>query len=171
MRAFAVLTWILFLATLLATGAALIFVFPRFTPAAARTIETDPWRSLGIGAIALLGVPALMVALFVTVIGIPLGLVLLAAYLVAWLVGYLVGAVFLGSVGARRLQGQREGAPSSGALVLGLAAALVVLGLLRLVPVIGGLASLATLLLGMGALVTQLYRAYRGRERAQPTAT
>ncbi len=170
-RAFAVLAWLFLLPALLATGAVMILAFPRFTPAAAQTIETDPWRSLGIGAIALLGAPGAMVALFVTGIGIPLGLVLLAGYLVALLVGYLVAALFLGIVGVRRLGRQRQPVPSKGALVLGLLAALVVLGILRLVPILGGLVSLAALLFGMGALVTQLYRTYRGGGRAPPTAT
>lgn len=170
-RAFAVIAWALLLPALLVTGAVMILVFPRFTPAAAQTIETDPWRSLGIGAIALLGAPAVMVALFVTGIGIPLGLVLLAAYFVALLVGYLVAALFLGIVGVRRLGGRRQLAPSKGALVLRLLAALVVLGILRLVPVLGGLVSLAALLFGMGALVMQLYRKYRGGAGAQPTVT
>lgn len=46
--------------------------------------------------------------------------------------------------------------------MLRLLAALVVLGILRLVPILGGLVSLAALLFGMGALVMQLYRTYRG---------
>src|SRR6266540_973335 len=171
-RAFAVLTWLLLLPALLLTGAVMIFAFPRFTPAAAQAIETDPWRSLGVGALALLGAPAVMVALFVTGVGIPLGLILLAAYLVALLVGYLVAALFVGLVGVRRLRGEPPGSPipKRGPLVLRLLAALVVLGILRLVPVLGGLVSLAALLFGMGALVMQLHRAYRGGERAQPAA-
>ncbi len=171
-RAFAVLTWLLLLPALLLTGAVMIFAFPRFTPAAAQAIETDPWRSLGVGALALLGAPAVMVALFVTGVGIPLGLILLAGYLVALLVGYLVAALFVGLVGVRRLRGEPPGSPipKRGPLVLRLLAALVVLGILRLVPVLGGLVSLAALLFGMGALVMQLHRAYRGGERAQPAA-
>ncbi|HEX9305889.1 MAG TPA: hypothetical protein VF894_00265 [Anaeromyxobacter sp.] len=169
--ALAVLGWLFFLAALLATGAVMILVFPRFTPAAAQVIATDPWRALGIGALALVGAPAVMVALFVTGVGFPLGLVLLAAYPVALLAGFLVAALFLGSAGLMRVRGQPPGAPTRGALVLGLAAALVILGVLRFVPVLGGLASLAALVFGTGALVVQLHRAYRGGERAQPTAT
>ncbi len=161
--AFAVLVWILLLAGLFVTGAVMILLFPRFTPAAAQTIRTDPWRSLGVGTLVLLGAPALMVALFVTGIGVPLGLVLLAAYLVALLVAYLLTALSLGMAGMRRLAS--EPAPSRGTLVLGLLGALVVLGLLRLVPVLGGLVSLAALLFGNGALVTELHRSYRGDRR------
>ncbi len=170
-RGLAVLAWLLLLPALFVTGAVMIVLFPRFTPAAAQAIETDPWRALGIGAIALLGAPAVMVALFVTGIGFALGLVLLAGYLVALLAGYLVAALFLGSAGARRLRGQRLPAATRGALVLRLLVALVVLAILRLVPVLGGLVSFAALLFGTGALVMQLYRAYRGGGGAQPAGT
>lgn len=169
-RGLRVLAWLLLLPALFVTGAVMIVMFPRFTPAAAQTIETDPWRSLGVGAIALLGAPAVMVGLFATGFGIPLGLILLAAYPVAMLAGYLVAALFLGMFGVRRLGRDRQPVLSRGALVLRLLAALVVLGILRLVPILGGLVSLAALLFGMGALVLQLYRTYRGGGRAEPTA-
>jgi hypothetical protein len=158
-RAFGVLARVLLVGALFVTGAVMILLFPRFTSAAAQTIETDPWRSLGAGAVALLGAPALVLALLVTGVGVPLGLVLLAGYFVALLAGYLVAALFLGVLGVRRLG---RPAPSKGTLVLALLAALVVLGLLRLVPVLGGLVSLAALLFGLGAVVLQLTQTYRG---------
>jgi hypothetical protein len=111
------------------------------------------------------GVPIAVVALFVTGIGVPLGLILLAGYLVALLLAYLVAALFVGMFGAERLRRERQPVPSRGALVLRLLAALVVLGIVRLVPVLGGLVSFAALLFGMGALGIQLYRAYRGEGR------
>jgi cytoskeletal protein CcmA (bactofilin family) len=169
--AIAMLAWLLLLPALFLTGAAMIVGFPRFTPAAAQTIETDPWRSLGVGALALLGAPLAMVALFATGIGIPLGLILLAAYSVALLLGYLVAALFVGMFGARRLRARSEAVPSRGALTLRLLAGLVVLGLLQLVPFLGGLVSFAALLFGMGALVLRLYRTYRGERHAEPIAT
>ncbi|HEY6004654.1 MAG TPA: hypothetical protein VIV57_17400 [Anaeromyxobacter sp.] len=169
-RVFSFIAWLLLLPALLLTGAVAILVFPRFTPAAAEAIGTDPWRSLGIGALVLLGAPLLVVALLVTAIGFPLGLVLLAGYLVALLVGYLVAALFLGAVVPERLRGRREAALSKGALVLRLLAALVVLGILRLVPILGALVSLAALVFGLGGLSVQLYRTYRGSGRAQPGA-
>ncbi|WP_242344143.1 polymer-forming cytoskeletal protein [Anaeromyxobacter terrae] len=166
-RRFGVLGLALLVAALFATGVVMILLFPRFTPAAAHTLEADPWRSLGLGAVALLGAPALVVALFATVIGIPLGLVLLAGYPVALLSGYLVAALFLGTLGVRRLG---RPAPSRGELLLGLLGALVVLRVLRLVPFLGALVSLAALCSGMGALVLRLYRDHRGRGRAEPLA-
>ncbi len=167
-RVLSVVAWLLFLPALFVTGVAAILVFPRFTPAAARTIETDPWRSLGVGALALFGAPALILALLVTGIGLPLGLVLLAGYLVALLVGYLVAALFLGIAVTGRLRGQREAPPSRGALVLRLLAALVVLAILRFVPILGSLVSFAALVFGLGALLVRVYRTYRGAGQAQP---
>jgi hypothetical protein len=168
-RAFGFLWLLLAVPALLVTGAVLIALFPRFTSAAAQTIATDAWRSLGVGALALVGAPALTVALFVTGVGIPLGLLLLAGYLAALLLGYLVSAVFLGRVGMTRL-GERGRERSKGALVVGLLVALLVLGLLRLVPILGGLVSLAALLFGTGGFLIQLYRTYRGGGAARPAA-
>jgi cytoskeletal protein CcmA (bactofilin family) len=167
-RVIAAVAAILLVVALFVTGVAMILLFPRFTPAAARTIETDPWRSLGIGAVALLGTPAAVLALLVTAIGIPLGLVLLAGYFVAILLGYLVAALFLGALGVRRL-GHRP-SPSRGALVVGLLAALVVLGILQLVPFLGCLVSLAASVFGLGALLLRLDRVDRGGGRAEPSA-
>jgi hypothetical protein len=47
--------------------------------------------------------------------------------------------------------------------VFALLAALVVLSVVRLVPVLGGLVFLAAFLLGTGALALRAYRAHRGR--------
>jgi len=167
-RALGRLAWLLLVPALFATGAVMIAIFPRFTSAAAGVIETDPWRSLGYGALVLVGAPLTMIALFVTGIGFPLGLVVLAGYPVVLLLGYLVAALFVGVAGARRL-GRDGGASSKAALILRLFAALVVLALARLVPILGGLVGFAALLFGVGALALQLQRAYQRREGTPPS--
>ena len=169
-RALGRLAWLLLVPALFATGAVMIAIFPRFTSAAAGVIETDPWRSLGYGALVLVGAPLTMIALFVTGIGFPLGLVVLAVYPVVLLLGYLVAALFVGVAGARRLGRERGAAPSKGALILWLLAALVVLALVRLVPILGGLVWLAALLFGVGALALQLQRTYQRRGTPPPGA-
>jgi hypothetical protein len=88
---------------------------------------------------------------------------------IAWLL--LLPALFLGAVVPGRLRGKPEAAPSKGALVLRLLAALVVLGILRLVPILDGLVSLAALVFGLGGLSVRLYRTYSGPGRAQPSVT
>ncbi len=164
-RALAVLAVIFFVASLFATGVVMFLLFPRFSRAAAQTLETDPLRSLGVGALVLFGAPAAVLALLVTVIGIPLACVLLFAYLVALLAGYLLAALFLAMLGARRLG---RPVPSGGAIVLGLLGALVVLQILQLVPFVGAVVCLAAILFGTGALILRLFREYRGATSAPP---
>ncbi|MGH7264012.1 MAG: hypothetical protein ACREMB_04040, partial [Candidatus Rokuibacteriota bacterium] len=145
---------------LVVTGLVLLLLFPGFFAASARTVATDPWKTLGLGLAALVATPALALALMLTVLGVPLALVLLAAYGVALLVGFLVGAVFLGDAGARLLGRGRE--PSRGARVAGFLVALLLLGLAGAVHLAGGLLLFLVLLFGLGALALERYRAYAG---------
>jgi hypothetical protein len=158
-RAFAVFVTAWAVAGLFATGAAMLLLFPQFTHAAATRVRTEPWRSLGAGTVAVLGGPALVLTLLVTVIGIPLGLILLVGYLLAALLGYLVSAVFVAELGLRRAA--RPARPTRGALVLGLLVALLVLGIVQLIPLLGFLVWLAAVFFGTGALLLQLHRVYR----------
>jgi hypothetical protein len=163
-----VTTLVAFLA-LVVTGLVLVLVFPGFFGTAARTVATDPGKSLGLGLAALVLTPALALALMATVLGIPLALVLLAAYAVALLVGVLVAAVFLGDTGVRLLRRGRE--PSRGGRVVGLLVGLLVLfGLAVLAPLVGGLLLFVAQVFGLGALVLERYRAYAGRPAAVPRA-
>ena len=74
------------------------------------------------------------------------------------LLGYLTGILFLADTGLRRL---RKKKPSTrGWTIAAIAVTLVVLTLLRLIPVIGGLAVFALLLFGLGALSHALWRVY-----------
>jgi cytoskeletal protein CcmA (bactofilin family) len=140
----------------------LVLLFPRTAVRAARTIGTDPWKSLGVGFALLVAVPAAGVALAATVIGIPLGLALLALYAVGLLAGFLTGIVFLGDLALRPLS--RD--PGATVRVLSVILAVAVLALLQWVPGLGaGLAWLAVVL-GLGALGVSGYRAYAGSAEA-----
>jgi cytoskeletal protein CcmA (bactofilin family) len=143
------------LAGLIVCGAVLLLLLPGFTVSAARTIGSNPWRSLGLGVIVLVVTPIAAVALVVTIIGIPLGLTAIALYTVALVLGYLTAAVFLGELGAR-LAGRGE--LSTGGRMLALALALVVLALIGLVPIVGGLVVALAIVAGLGASSHQAFR-------------
>jgi cytoskeletal protein CcmA (bactofilin family) len=131
-------------------GAILLLLFPGFAVSAARTIRSDPWKSLGLGFLVLIVTPIVGIMLVVTIIGIPIGLALGALYMLAMLLGYLTAAVFLGELGAR-LVGRGPELPTGGR-VLSLVLALVVLALVRLIPVLGGIVALLAVVIGLGAV-------------------
>ena len=136
-------------------GAVALLVFPAFSTRLADRAASDPLRSAGAGLLLLVGIPVLLVLLFVSLIGIPLGLVGMLVYgLLLWL-GYVYGAFAVGSwllsladAGSRWL-----------ALVVGVLAVSVV----GLIPILGGLVQFAVLLLGLGALGLGLRHRYRDR--------
>jgi cytoskeletal protein CcmA (bactofilin family) len=156
------------LAGLFLAALVLLFLFPRFSVAAARDMEAEPARCLGLGLLLLLGLPVAVVFLFVTVVGIPLGLAGLALYPVLLLAGYLTAAVALGDAGLRRLA--KETDPTTAKRLLSIAAALLLLRLARLVPIAGVVVLFAVLLFGLGALALGGYRTYRGAGGAKLAA-
>jgi hypothetical protein len=139
-------------------------LFPAFSTQAAAFIGRDPWASLGVGLAVLVCVPFLAVVLLITIIGIPLALLLVPIYLLLLFLGWVTAALFLGQ---KLLELTRRGAPPAGlgARVLALAAALVVLWVLRRIPYAGSLVALVALCAGIGALVSQLWT-----RRERPTA-
>lgn len=79
--------------SLLLAGIVLIMLFPNFGILAARTVGSDPWKSLGLGlGLALLvTTPIAASLLMATVIGMPLGFAILAFYFVTLLTGFRCG--------------------------------------------------------------------------------
>ena len=148
-----------FLLGLMVVGLALFLLLPNFTASAARTIRTDPWKSLGLGFAVLVATPVAGLLLMVTLLGIPLALTVFALYLVSLLLGYLTAVFFLGETGAGWLRRGRE--LSGGERVLGFVAALVALSLLRLIPVLGVVVAFLALVFGLGAWSLQAYRAWK----------
>lgn len=93
--------------------------------------------------------------LFVTVIGVPLALLALLLYFVLLPMGYVSSAIGLGQWGLARWRA--ELAEHLGWRIGAMLLALVLLALLGAVPWLGGLVSLAALLIGLGAVVLQFW--------------
>jgi len=150
----------LLLLGLLAAGLLLIALFPRFTRAAMQAINAAPLKSVGLGAAIFFSLPPVILLLVITIIGIPIALALLAFYATGLLTGYLVLALFLGDKllhAARRPPGAFAWRAGS------LAAALILLWLVRHLPYIGDLVVLGALLAGLGAIVLQAFSNYSRR--------
>ncbi len=144
--------------SLLVTGIVLFLVFPNFTVSAAKTIGSDPWKSLGLGIALLVTTPFVSGFLMVIVLGIPLALTLSAIYLVLLLIGFLIAVFFMGEMEVRLLRRRAEF--SKGWRILSLIIAIITLWLIQFIPFAGGLALFLTLIFGLGALGLSSYRTY-----------
>jgi cytoskeletal protein CcmA (bactofilin family) len=144
--------------SLFVAGVLLCVLFPGFSAGAAEALRTRPWQSLGLGFALLVATPVGALVVMATVLGLPVGLVLMCLYFAALPVGFLVGALFVGDIAGRLLR--KQAGASTGARVLSLAGALLLLLLIGLVPVLGGLVRWLVLIFGLGAGTIQLYRGY-----------
>ena len=147
---------------LLAAGALLLALFPRFTAHALQTLGAAPLKSLGLGTAIFFSLPPVILLLTITIIGIPIALVLAALYAAALLVGYLIAAFYVGDRLLRALRRQSE-EPPYGGRVAALAVALVLLWLAYAVPYAGTLIILIALVAGLGAMVLQAFTNYAAR--------
>lgn len=141
-------------------GSALFFLFPSLSVGAIRSLGAEPLKALGVGAVALFGLPLVAVLLIVTVVGSALGIALLVLYGLMLVAGFLAGALCTGEYALRAARGGRAPAtlgPWIGALLIGL----LLIDLVALVPVLGGLICFTVLLFGLGALVLQLFREWQ----------
>lgn len=149
---------IFFSITLVVAGIVLFLLFPGFTMSSAGRISTDPWKSLGVGFALLVITPIAAVLLMGIVLGVWVGLSILAFYFVGLLIGLLISCFYLGDWGARLLH---KDVATRGRRLLSVTIAIIILGFIQLIPVIGGLLTFTLLLLGLGAGILQLHFVYR----------
>lgn len=148
----------LLLLGLLAAGALLLLLFPRFTAHALSTLDTSPLKSIGLGTAIFFSLPPVILLLMLTIIGIPIALLLAALYAAALLVGYLITAFFIGD---RLLHTVRRTPEASfGWRVLALLVALLLLWLAYALPYVGTFIALLALFAGLGAMVLQAFSRY-----------
>lgn len=150
----------------LALGALLLLIAPAFMAGASRIVRSEWPAALGIGVAVLVGVPIGIVVLFLTLIGIPAGLLAIALYAAVLLLGYVIGAVAVADLGLAKLAPNRV--DGVGWRILALLFALLALGLVRHVPLLGALTALLVFLSGVGALALRTFG--HGRAAAPPSA-
>lgn len=153
--------WIL---GLMAAGVVWALLFPAVAQAAQARLAQAPGTSLAAGALVVLLTPVAVVLLLISILGAPLALVLLAVYGLLLLAGYLVVAGYLGD---RLLQmATKDAVVTPGRRVTALVVALLLLGLVSQVPLLGWLITLLALMAGSGALVAR----FQSRWRPSPVA-
>lgn len=135
-------------------GVVLLAVFPKFSSQMAERVTADPVRTGLIGLGAIVGVPVLLLAIAITVIGIPIALAgLLVFGFLAW-IGLVYGRFALGTWLLSLLDREHRWV----ALLVGLFVAV----LLARIPIVGGVLNFLIFLLGFGALFAGLYTQFRG---------
>jgi hypothetical protein len=139
-------------------GLLFVQLFPGFSGRTASTLGGSPAASFGLGAAVLLGVPVAAMLLFAAGLvfgGWWLSFVLLGVYGGALALSFaVVGSLIGGWVLARTGRG---GAPRAWGFILGLMS----LTLASVVPVVGSLVSVLTMVFGLGALVLASVRVWR----------
>jgi hypothetical protein len=81
----------------------------------------------------------------------------MAIYLVALIVGFLVSCFFVGDWAARRFD---KDVSTNGRRFISVALAILLIGIISNIPLLGGLLIFVLLLSGLGAVVMQLKDAY-----------
>jgi hypothetical protein len=135
--------WIAVTISLLVAGVALVAVFPRALEAAERAFRSQAWLAVAMGIAALIGIPLVIGLAFVTLVGIPLAIMLGLAFLPLAAIGYLVCCFVLGR--AVTSEGTNH--------ILAFLAGLGILRAIALIPVLGALAWIPAVVIGLGALI------------------
>jgi cytoskeletal protein CcmA (bactofilin family) len=158
--------WLRALIGILALGLIFLLVLPRVAGRSIDTLRAEPWLSLGIGAGILIITPIVGVIIFVIgllVGGWWLGVLLLPLWILTLALGYVVSGFLLGRlVFAQVGWGSYHDA-------LALAAGLLILAIVTVIPLLGWLIGLAAVVFGTGAFALALTR-WAGRDRVAPPA-
>jgi hypothetical protein len=149
-------SFVLFLLHMSVAGLLFLWLVPRVSTGAARTLRAEPGRSALTGFVLLVTVPVAALLLVVSLLGLPVGLALAALYFVALLLAMLIAAYAVGEIEWRLMKRPPITARSHEALVL--VAGVATLAVLRAVPVVGGFVVFAAVLFGLGSLGLWVYR-------------
>jgi hypothetical protein len=131
----------------LALGAIVVAFLPVHTEHIALFIAREPWQSIGVGFLALLVVVPAMILLAITIIGIPLIPLFVILVIAAYVYGYFAASLLIG----KRIFEVSKARSSS--LIVETLVGILVVGLLRFIPFIGGLIALVVGILGFGAVL------------------
>lgn len=145
---FGILWWVGAAIATFVLGLLLLWLVPRGMAAARQTGRARIGASFGIGLALLVGVPVVAGLIAFTLVGLPLTIGLLVATAIAAFVGGIVSALVVGNALLR------DANP-----VVELLVGVVLVGLLGLLPVVGGLVTAAAAVFGVGALALAVWRA------------
>lgn len=149
----------------LALTVAVVAILPEQTRVLANTVEQQPLPSLGYGILATILVPLLFLILALIII---VGWILIPFVAIAVVITYFYGYVGVARWLGDRIIGATRSANQS-PIVKALVGALV-LGVIGLVPILGGLVQFIAAMIGLGAVLISKYgtgKPWRRQEAAQ----
>jgi cytoskeletal protein CcmA (bactofilin family) len=141
---------------LMLLAAVLIALLPGTFRRISGDVAARPWFDIGVGLLALVCIPVLIVLLLISFVGVPLALLLASSYLVLLMTGYVTGGIAIGEITLDRFEPSHS-AQRSWQIAAGLIGVLVLL-LLSRIPFLGGIIAFLSLLIGVGAIMRQLRR-------------
>jgi hypothetical protein len=158
----AVVGWLRGLVGLAVIGLLFILLLPRFSQQTVEIARTAFWSSLGLGFALLIGVP--VAALMVFILGVILGgwmlaFALLALYAMLCATGAAFAAMLTGNMAVQALRQPQQH------LAWNLLEGLALLGLIGLVPIVGGILLILACMIGIGVFALSVAQVYR-RSRA-----
>jgi|GEM_PF-1419328 len=154
--------WIVLTLGALGLGLLLVLISGDSLHAVGHEISARTGRTVLVGFLALVGVPIVFVVLLISVIGIPVALLLILLVPLCSLYGMFALALV---VGERFLvMFDRAQAKDVWAMVAGV----LLIGVIRLIPVLGWIAFAAAGLVGFGATVSRLWDYFQQRRAARP---
>ena len=147
----------------LALGALLLLAFPRFSRRVVDNVADRPGRTGGAGLVTFLAVPLVFVALVLSIVGIPIAIFVgLPVLVVGGWIALVYGRFAVAAWALRQADYENRWV----ALVVGV----VGLGLVALVPVLGGFVDIVVFVFGLGALTLGLYDLRTGGRETPPEA-
>mgnify|MGYP006426565397 CR=1 FL=1 len=145
-----------------ALAALLVGAVPRLVAGASDSITMQPWPSLGIGVLLLVGVPVAVPILMATVIGIPIAVLAMLLYLALIGMGLISMALWIGQH-LPKIGGRHAGHIGFGLRFGRTAAGIFILGLVALLPFLGGALLLVAAAFGLGSTAVQGWYLVGGR--------
>jgi cytoskeletal protein CcmA (bactofilin family) len=146
------------LLALLGAGLLGVWIFGAGSRALLTRTVARPWRSLAVGFVALVVVPALVTVLMFTLVGIIVGLFILMLYFLFVLAAYVYAGILLGAW-LFQVYSREKVLRADWTSVL---AGIVLLYVIGFIPIIGWLIGFVLLLMTLGGMVEWAYLQARG---------
>lgn len=147
--------------SMLIVGGIAILIAPRQLASITKTLRGFTWQSLLLGLGFLILVPIVLLLVLITIIGIPIALLGLVLYIAIIYLSKVFVSIWIGDLvfNPRKIKNRKE-------LFVEFVVGLIVLSILVLLPYVGWLFSLGSVLLGSGVLVKSLFFSRKGRKKS-----
>ena len=144
------------LAAYLILGFLLLHFRRQYFSQAVDYLRGNPWASLGIGLLAVIATPIIIILLFLTVVGYYLALLLLAAFVLALLVNTILAILLLGQFTLKLFNKAAVSFADWQVVLLGA----LLWEILKLIPVVGWLALAVICLMSFGFVAVSVKKSF-----------